>query len=155
MSFDPLSFRRMNDNSNKYALAALKDMRAGFAGEIIDFKKKIKWREDQIRHIDATIEVFEPDFDVDSVRPKRPRKRVKLFKQGELSRMILDALRRAGKPIKTYDVVTAVMEEMGHGENSRSALAQRVRGNLAYHEKQANNIIKVGEGRETRWRLAE
>jgi len=143
----------MNENGNKYALAALKDKRAGFAGEIIDFKKKVKWREDQIRHIDATIEVFEPGFDVDSIPNRRPRKRVKLFKQGELGRMILDALRRAGEPITTKEIVTAVMEEMGHGESSRSALAQRVRGNLAYHERSTGNIVKVGEGRETQWRL--
>ncbi|GJL94683.1 MAG: hypothetical protein DHS20C05_10880 [Hyphococcus sp.] len=144
----------MNDNSNKYALAALKDKRAGFAGEIIDFKKKIKWREDQIRHIDATIDVFEPGFDVDTVRPKRPRKRVKLFKQGELGRMIMDALRRAGKPITTYEVVTAIIDEMGHGEAARSALSQRVRGNLAYHETKTGNILKVGAGTNVRWRLA-
>lgn len=145
----------MTENSNMYALAALKKKRAGFAGEILDFKKKIKWREEQIRHLDATIEVFEPGFDVSSIPSTRPRRRVKLFKQGELSRMILDALRRAGEPIKTYDVVTAVMAEMGHGESARSALAQRVRGNLAYNEKQAKNIVKVGEGRDTRWQLAD
>lgn len=143
----------MNENGNKYALAALKDKRAGFAGEIIDYKKKIKWREDQIRHIDATIEVFEPGFDVNSIPNRRPRKRVKLFKQGELGRMIIDALRRAGEPITTQEVVTAVMKEMGHDENARSALSTRVRGNLAYQEKKNRTVEKIGEGRDARWQL--
>lgn len=144
----------MNENGNRYALAALKDKRATLSGEIADLKKQIKWREGQLAHVDATIAIFEPGFDINSVPLKRPRKRVKLFKQGELGRLIFDALRRAGEPIKTADVVTAVMEAQGYDEGARSAFAPRVRGNLAYQHGRGA-IEKIGGGTETQWRLAE
>lgn len=143
----------MNEQGNKYALAALKDKRATLSGEIADMKKQIKWREDQLAHVDATIAIFEPGFDIGSLPLKRPRKRVKLFKQGELGRLIFDALRRAGEPIPTADVVTAVMEAQGYEEEARSAFAPRVRGNLAYQHGRGT-IEKIGGGNETRWRLA-
>lgn len=145
----------MNDNGNKYALAALKEKRACFAGEIIAYKKKINWRQNQIRNIDAAIEIFEPGFDVDGIKSKRPRRGVTLFKQGELGRMILDILRRSGKPISRYDLVTAIIALMGHNDAARPALAQRVRANLAYQQREGGPVRKVGVGKETRWTLIE
>ncbi|MFC2950702.1 hypothetical protein ACFOOP_02095 [Marinicaulis aureus] len=144
----------MNENGNKYALAALKDKRATLSGEIADMKKQIKWREDQLAHVDATIAIFEPGFDVDSLPLKRPRKRVKLFKQGELGRLIFDALRRSGEPMLTADVVTAVMEAQGYESEARSAFGPRVRGNLAY-QLGRGTVEKTGIGRDTRWRLSD
>jgi hypothetical protein len=36
--------------------------------------------------------------DIDAITTKRPRKRIKLFRQGELGRMILKALRESEAP---------------------------------------------------------
>lgn len=145
----------MNDLSNKYALAALKRKRATFAGEIVDYKKKIKWREEQLKHIDATIRVFEPEFDVETIPASRPQKRVKLFRQGELGRMLLDALRKADRPLSSREIADAVMQAMGHTEKSLPALAQRVRSNLSYHEKQTGRVVKVGKGVNAKWKLPD
>jgi hypothetical protein len=91
----------MEDLGNKYALAALKNKRATLAGEIAELKKQLAWRVSQLDHVDACLTIFEPGFDVNALGIKRPRKRVKLFRQGELGRLIIDALRRAGKPLST------------------------------------------------------
>lgn len=57
-------------------------------------------------------------------------KRVKLFRQGELGRHIMNALRTAKGPLRTHEVVTGVMKALGHDEQARNALSKRVRGNL-------------------------
>lgn len=143
----------MNENGNRYAISALKEQRARLAGEIAHMKKKIAWAGDQLKHIDATLRIFEPTGDPNAIPNMRPRKRVKLFRQGELGRLIFDALRRAGEPITTSAVVTALVAATGNDETARPALAPRVRGNLAYqHGRKA--VVKVGDGRETRWALA-
>ena len=82
----------MNEAGNRYALAALKDRRATLAGEIVDLKKQLAWRVSQLDHVDACLTIFEPGFDIKAIGIKRPRKRVKLFRQGELGRLIIDAL---------------------------------------------------------------
>jgi len=77
----------MDDYTNKYALAALKDAK--------------------------------------TIRPKQI-KRVKLFDQGELSRMVLDVLRNAGKPVTTPEAFTAVLAASGNDESAKPALGGRV-----------------------------
>ena len=108
----------MNENGNKYALAALKDRRATLAGEIAELKKQLVRREEMLEHVDATIRIFQPDYERGTIPLKRPR-RVKLFRQGELNRMIFNALRRAEKPLSTADIVTSVINQAGYGEEAR------------------------------------
>lgn len=141
-------------DTNKYALAALKDKRATLAGEIAQLKNKLAWAESQLKHVDATIGLFEPNLDPSAIPAKRPKKRIKLFRQGELGRLILDALRTADGPLRTQDVVTAIMLAQGHDEAARTALAPRVRGNLQYLQTKAKTVAKIGSGTAARWALA-
>lgn len=142
----------MHELSNKYALAALKEKRSTLAGEIAQLKSQILWREKQLVHLDATLRLFDPDMDPSKLPNKATH--INLFKQGELSRYVLDALRRAGEPMAVKDLVTAVLQAMGHGEEGRNVIRVRVRANLSYHAKR-ETIVKVGEGPRTRWTLAE
>ncbi len=142
----------MNEKGNKYALAALKDKRATLAGEIAQLKNKLAWAESQLKHVDATLALFDPSINPDDI-PKRNRKRVKLFKQGELNRLILDALRTGDGPMRTQDIVSAIMIALGHEEAARTALAPRVRGNLQYLQRQKGDVAKIGGGRDARWGL--
>jgi hypothetical protein len=142
----------MEKLTNKYALAALKDRRATLAGEIESLKRSLQTKVQQLDHIDACLTIFEYEGDPATIPNKRPRRRVKLFRQGELGRLIVDALRRAGKPLGTHAIVTALMEAGGHGEGARTSLTPRVRGNLAYLETR-EMVLKDGRGQLVRWHL--
>ena len=82
----------------------------------------------------------------------RPRKRTKLFSQGELGRMILGTLREADQALSTAQIVTAILKEGGHGNAARPTMAPRVRGNLAYQERRGM-VVKTGSGKGVRWTL--
>lgn len=140
------------ENGNRYAITALKIKRAELAGEIAALKKKLEWAEDSLRHIDASLMLFEPTGDPTSVPARRPQKRVKLFRQGELSRMVVDALRRGGKPLSLHDIVSALLVEGTHSEEARPGLTPRVRSNLNYLESR-KRVGKAGHGRDSRWCL--
>ena len=123
----------MNEKGNRYALSALKDKRATLAGEIVQLKRQIRARQDSLSHLDATIRLLDPEFNSNSILPKRASGRVRLFRQGELGRLILGALRKAeGRPLSTAEVVLAVMEAKEAPESARATMAPRVRSNLAY-----------------------
>lgn len=86
----------------------------------------------------------------------RPSARIstsKLFKQGELGRTILGALRRAEVPVSTADVTAAVTAAIGQPESMRPAMVYRVRGNLAYLERRGV-VVKSGAKGGVRWALA-
>lgn len=44
---------------------------------------------------------------------------MKLLRQGEPERVILDTLRNAARPLGTHEIATAIMEAGGHGEAAR------------------------------------
>lgn len=143
----------MNEKSNKYAVAALKDRRATLAGEIVQFKQGIQYREEQLAHLDATLRILDPEYRADTIAPKRLR-RVKLFGNGELNRLIIDALRRAdGKALSTPAVADSIIAAKGYGSEAKYALIRRVRANLSYLLRHREAVEKVGNRMMAKWRL--
>ena len=138
---------------NQYAIPALKDKRAELAGKVVSLRKQIAKHTKELASIDATIRVFDPFYKIGSIKPRYPRKRSKLFKQGQLGLHIIDALRRTeGAPLTTHEVITAVLAAIGEGEASRAGLTHSVRSNLTYLERR-RAVVKIGEKGDTRWRL--
>ena len=101
-------------------------------------------------HVDATLKLLDPDYDFDTIRPKRIPQRIQLFRQGELGRLILGALRDADTELSTQDIVSSVLRAGGHGEGARKAMGQRVRANLAYLERRGK-VSKNESGPRARW----
>lgn len=106
----------MNEKGNQYAIAALKDRRATLAGEVVAMKEGIRYRTEQLAHLDACLRVLDPSYRSDTIPPKR-RRRVKLFGGGELNRLILDALRRGGKPMTNVEIAKSIIELKGYGRH--------------------------------------
>jgi hypothetical protein len=141
------------ENSNRYAIHALKDRRATLAGEIVRFKQGIRDREDQLSHLDATLRILDPEYRADTIAPKRIR-RVKLFGGGELNRLIIDALRRAdGKALSTPAIADAIIAAKGYGQEAKHALIRRVRANLSYLLRHRSAVEKTGNRLTAKWRL--
>ena len=139
-------------NGNRYAIHALKDRRATMAGEIVQFKQGIRDREEQLSHLDATLRLLDPSYRADTIPPKRLRQ-VKLFGGGELNRLIVDALRRAEKPLGCTDIADSIIVTKGYGREAIHALQRRVRANLSYLLKQ-KRVVKTGDRFTARWSLA-
>ena len=78
---------------------------------------------------------------------------MKLFGQGKLNRLVLDALRRAEKPLRTQDVVDAIAAEVGFGPDAAHGLKSRVRSNLLYLAKVRGAIVKDGDRETATWSL--
>ena len=141
-----------NERGNKYALAALKKQRAKLAGEILADKQALKWKQSQLEHLDCTLRLLDPDLDPAGLPASRPRKRFKLFRQGELGQLIRDAMRRAGEPVGLHDLVSALLAKGGYQEDARRALEHRVRSNLCYLESKGS-VSRVPGSLITQWSL--
>ncbi len=142
----------MNEKGNQYAIAALKDRRATLAGEVEAMKEGIRYRLEQLAHLDASLRLLDPAYRSDTIPPKRLRQ-VKLFGGGELNRLILDALRKAGKPQTNVEIAKAIIAAKGYGDKSLYALTRRVRANLSYLLKSRNAVVKTGERLYAKWSL--
>jgi hypothetical protein len=137
---------------DRYALSALRNKRASLAAEIVSHERQLRHCRESLVHVDATLRLLDPSADPDSIPNKRLPKRIKLFRQGELGRLILDVLRQASEPVSTRDVVTAMLRAGGHGESARRTVAPRVRGNLAYlHSRR--KVTKHDDAGAVRWSI--
>jgi hypothetical protein len=145
----------MDEASNKYALAALKERRAAIAGEISSLESRLRYLRQMVEHVDGALRLFSASLDPDSIPAKRPYKRVRLFNAGELNRLILGALRKAGKSLTTAEVTAAIVRELGHGPDAARSLQNRVRANLCYLYRERGLITKAGERANARWSLGK
>lgn len=96
---------------NDHVLSGLMAKRAELAGQIERIQRDMRELVATIGHIDATIRAFDPDADIDDIKPKLPP-RFQAFK-GEVSRLILDALRKSGKPTPVSDLTLVVAAGRG------------------------------------------
>ena len=138
---------------NTYAIPALKEKRAHIAGRVISLKKQIIRHKRELASLDATIALFDPSYKIGSIKAINPQRRSKLFKLGELGRLIIDALRRAdGAPLGTAQVVATVAVAIGQGKASEAVLRATVRSNLAYLARRGT-VTKSGERAALKWGL--
>jgi hypothetical protein len=93
----------------------------------------VRARKDSLVHVDATLKLLDPNYDSDTIRPRRIPQRIRLFPQ-----------RRVGAADPGHAT------RGGHGEGARKTLAQRVRGNLAYQERHGK-VGKSSSGRLAVW----
>ena len=54
--------------------------------------------------------------------------------------------------MSTAQIVKAILAAGGHVQSAKSAVAPRVRGNLAYQERRGL-VVKTGTGKTVRWAL--
>jgi hypothetical protein len=142
----------MNELGNKYALAALRHKRATLAAELVTLEKQAAWKRQQLAHVDATLALF-GEADPDAIRPVKPYKRIALFKQGELSRHVIDALRRGARPMRLAEIVEAATADLGHGRGAIPALQHRLRASLQYLLRAKGKVTKAGNGQRVTWTL--
>src|SRR5436190_1021231 len=133
----------MTDRSrgDRYALSALTKRRATLAAEIIQLERQARARKDSLSHVDATLKLLDPSYDAKTVRPKRLVQRIRLFRQGELGRIILGVLRHREAPMSASEIISTLLAKDGHGEDARAGMGQRVRGTLQYLKRRGKVLM--------------
>ena len=116
MSNDISTELRGSDLGNQYALHALRERRAEMSGEMTELLRRVRYLKQAIQTLDGTLAIMAPGFDPDTIKPKHPRTKAKLFGAGKLNALILDALRRADRPMSLVEVCEAVARRRGLGQ---------------------------------------
>lgn len=68
---------------------------------------------DELGHLDATIRLFAPDYDLGRIRPRKRRRAHHWFGPGECQRLVLEVLRDAAGPLSDQGVTVAVAARKG------------------------------------------
>lgn len=101
----------MTDNP-PHVLTGLIQKRREIAGQIEAAHTQLRQRIIDLDNLDATIRLFDPDIDLEDISPKPLPPRHSAFK-GEITRIVLETLRAADKPLTAQDIAKYVMAERG------------------------------------------
>ena len=143
--------------AESHVVSALVNKRAEIAGMITRTEQQLGQFRADLVHLDATIRLFAPEMEPKTIPAKRIRQSDLWFEQGELSRRVLDALRRAGEPIRAPDLVRAVMIDKGLDPADRPSFVRvqwKVRDTLNRLNKRGL-LASGGAGHGVLWRIAD
>ena len=99
------------------------------------------------------IRLFDPDYDLAALRPKRPRA-PDVARPGEMSRFVLGVLREALAPMPTPEIAARLMMERGLDQTKRSRVREvtkRVGMALRHQEQRGVVRLQAGVGRVLLW----
>jgi hypothetical protein len=144
--------------ADPHVISALREKRALVAGLIEKLERKLEQHRADLTHIDGVLRLFQPDRDPDDIKPKRTyARRTRYFAKGELSRLVLEALRDArSKPLGTDDIAGQVITAKSFDATDgvlRAAIRDQALTALRAFRKRGS-VEQIGLGRGLRWKLA-
>ncbi len=86
--------------ADTHVISALVKKRAELRGDIIHYKQLIATLDKDLQTIDATIKIFDVDYDISSIKPVI-KSRNRFFNNGEAKVLVLEVLKNSSLPIST------------------------------------------------------
>lgn len=99
--------------AESHVVSGLVAKRSELSGIILNHQTVIKQLTADIVNIDGAIKLFEPDYDLRTIKAKAPRQANPWFEHGEVGRMVLDALRGSTAPLSTRQIGEAMLVVKG------------------------------------------
>jgi hypothetical protein len=137
-------------------IAGLAEKRAEIAGKIAHTRAELRQLIIDLDHVDAAIRLFDPAYDVESIRPKSyPAGHVTY--RGELVRVVLSLLREASGPLTTRDVALHIMVERGMNtaDDATVKVMTRRAGALLRHYRERGSVRSLKDPTRAQFDLWE
>lgn len=120
--------------TDSHVISALTDKRARIDGEIQMRRFQITRLEMELAHVDATIRMFRPGYDISKIATKRTITRSKTGTvRGSGTREALKVLREATEPLTSREIAERILEARGEPACATTIerLANNIHGSLA------------------------
>ncbi len=130
-----------------HVISALVKRRSELVGEIEHSQLHTRKLLEDLDHLDATIRQFDPDYEVEKIKPKGFRPPSDWANRGEMSRLVLDMLRRAKEPMTTQDIAEEIMKARGLSVGDAKLLRKMTkRAGVALRAQRNNELISSEHG---------
>jgi hypothetical protein len=147
----PHAFKASPDHP---AVAYLVRLHADLGGQIQANKAEAERLAEAMRHVEAVIKLYDPDYSVRAISARRRVQGNPWFKRGTMFRHALDALRKGGAPMTVREVTDAVMAAQGITDattKQRDGLEAALRSCLETNV--GKTVQRAGEGVPRRWAI--
>src|SRR6266404_3860358 len=128
---------------NEFVLNGLVKRRAELAGDIENTHEALRKMVLDLESLDATIVQFDPDFQVESIKPKAFRPPKDWSNRGQMSRIILSVLRQASEPLTTRDIALQLLIERALDKSDQRLLRLMTkRVGVALRGQRENGVVR-------------
>lgn len=100
--------------AESHVISALVNKYSELNGLLEHHQQEVKRLTEEIEAIEVSIKVFAPDYNMGAIRPRKPYNGNEYFQPREAFRMILDALREAGKPMTVNEIAQVIANKKGY-----------------------------------------
>ena len=131
--------------------------RAVLAGDIERLHLEHRAKIIDLENLDYTIQIFDPDYQVETIRPKAFRPPKDWANRGEMSRMVLSILRQAAEPLTTRDIAIQMLLERALDKDDKKLLrlmTKRVGVTLRGQREHGRVKAEQGPGQYMLWEIA-
>ncbi len=105
-----------------HVITALAKRRAQLAGDIESTQARLHQMILDLEHLDQTLMMFDPSYEIASIKPKAFRPPADWSKRGEMTRLILGILRKATEPLTSRDIALQLIIERALDKDDESLL---------------------------------
>ena len=144
--------------AENHVVSGLAAKRSELTGLILACQKKIDQMRVAVDHIDATIKLFSPDYDLRGIKPKACRRRNSYYKPGECQRLVLEIFRDAGgSALSSRLIGDQLIERKGLPMNAdMSEQMQKNASAVVKRLETLGTLLPAGrDGTGRTWKLAE
>lgn len=132
---------------NEHVLSGLVKRRAALAGEIEAAHEALRKMVLDLENLDATILQFDPDFKVETIKPKGFRPPADWSNRGQMSRIILSILRQAAEPLTSRDIALQLLVERALDKSDQRLLRLMTkRVGVALRHQRDNGAVRCDQG---------
>lgn len=130
-----------------YVLTGLVKRRATLSGEIDQTYERLRKMVADLEALDATISQFDPNFIVESIKPKAFRPPKDWAHRGEMSRMVLSILRMATEPMTSRDIALEMLISRALDKRDQKLLRLMTkRVGVALRTQRENGVVAASQG---------
>ena len=143
--------------ADTHVISALVKKRAELRGDIIHYKQLLSSLDKDLQTIDATIKIFDVDYDISSIKPVI-KARNRFFNNGEAKVLVLEVLKNSSLPLSTDKIsnIIALNRKLSfENKTDKSNFQKSIL--LALNTCLSNNLIeKVSkDGLSIVWKIKE
>jgi hypothetical protein len=99
--------------ADPHVITALVKRRSELSGDIENTQRNLQQMILDLEHLDRTLLMFDPDYRIETIKPKAFRPPEDWSKRGQMTRLIMGILRQAAEPLSARDIAVQLMLERG------------------------------------------
>lgn len=130
----------------------IETIKAAYAG-LPELEARIEQLQQNLQHLVPVIRMVEPDWDEETVAPRKPFTRRIPVKTGDCARLTLDILREATEPMSAREVALEVLRRSGIAEPDQLAREQTTNAVNASLRQHRDRLVQADDHWPMRWTI--